>query len=217
MAKPLHEYDFHRSGTRVAPDDVDWDADLYLSEHFTELMAIDYLRVVAIDAYGRIDILVVRDDGYAYPKGVPYPEATAVILAGWKKRSDMLSRTGRLKRRAVDSLVDEMKATGRIKVRMLPDFPGLHRDSSKEEDPAQEEEVEAGFLRNRVSGYGAAIRVERYRTAAEELQAEDPDTFWRIVARADGSDAEVAARRDPVAYVALFMAAADDAGVGTSD
>ena len=74
-----------------------------------------------------------------------------------------------------------------------------------------------GFLRNRVRGYHAGIRVERYRTAAVELRAEDPDTFWRVVARANGSDAEAAAQRDPIAYVALFMAAADDADLETTD
>lgn len=53
--------------------------------------------------------------------------------------------------------------------------------------------------------------MKRYRSAAEQLRVEDPETFERVVAQADGSDAEEAARRDSVAYVALFLAACDDA------
>jgi hypothetical protein len=73
------------------------------------------------------------------------------------------------------------------------------------------------FFRKRARGYRAAFRVEGHRDAAERLRLEDPDTFAQIVAQADGSDAEAAAQRDPVAYVALFMAAAEDVGLETTD
>lgn len=69
------------------------------------------------------------------------------------------------------------------------------------------------FFGRKARGYKAAIRVERYRARAELLREEDPAVFAQILAQADGTDAEDAARRDPVAYVALFMHAADDAGV----
>jgi hypothetical protein len=59
--------------------------------------------------------------------------------------------------------------------------------------------------------------VERYRAAAERLRREDLEAFELVVAQASGSDAEAAAQRDPVAYVALFMAAAQDAGFETTD
>jgi hypothetical protein len=66
------------------------------------------------------------------------------------------------------------------------------------------------FVFGRRNAYRAAIRVERYRRAASQLRANDPDGYWHIIAQADGSEAEQAAHRDPDAYVALFMAAASD-------
>lgn len=73
------------------------------------------------------------------------------------------------------------------------------------------------FLIGRRRSYAAGNRVERYRAAAQMLRVQDPDTYWQIVAQADGSEAEGAARRDPDAYVALFMAAAQDAGVSAPE
>lgn len=65
----------------------------------------------------------------------------------------------------------------------------------------------------RRKSYRAAFRVEQYRAAAQELRRDDPETYWRIVEQATGSDAEAAARRDPDAFAALFLAEARDAGV----
>lgn len=70
-----------------------------------------------------------------------------------------------------------------------------------------------GFISRRRRGYRAAFRVERYRAAAELLRVQDPETYRQIAAQADGSDAEGAARSDPDAYVALFLAEAADMGV----
>jgi hypothetical protein len=61
--------------------------------------------------------------------------------------------------------------------------------------------------------YRAAFRVEQNRAAAQELRRDDPDVYSQILAQATGTDAEEAARRDPDAYVALFLAEARDAGV----
>jgi hypothetical protein len=76
-----------------------------------------------------------------------------------------------------------------------------------------------GFFRKKAAGYKAGVRVERYRSAAVELRERDPTTYAQVLARADGSEAEGAARRDPDAYIALFLAAWDDeAGTpGTSE
>jgi hypothetical protein len=68
------------------------------------------------------------------------------------------------------------------------------------------------FLFGRRRGYRAAFNVERYRRAARQLQTSDPATYEQIVAQADGSEAEHAARRDPDAYVALFLAEANKIG-----
>ncbi len=67
-----------------------------------------------------------------------------------------------------------------------------------------------GFFRRRAAGYRAAVRVERYRAHAAQLREDDPDSYARMLAQADGSDAEGAARRDPDAYVALVLAGLDD-------
>ena len=70
------------------------------------------------------------------------------------------------------------------------------------------------FLFSRRRGYRAAINVERYRFAARQLRMSDPLMFERILVQAEGSHAEDAARRDPEAYVSLFLAEADKAGHG---
>jgi len=67
-----------------------------------------------------------------------------------------------------------------------------------------------GFLRRRAAGYKAAFRVEKYRAAAAELRQSDPSLYNQLLAQAEGGEAEAASRRDPDAYVALFLAAWDD-------
>jgi hypothetical protein len=67
-----------------------------------------------------------------------------------------------------------------------------------------------GFLRKKAAGYKAAVRVEKHRAAAVEMRQHDPETYATVLAQADGSEAEGAARRDPDAYVALFLAAYED-------
>jgi hypothetical protein len=69
------------------------------------------------------------------------------------------------------------------------------------------------LVASRRRGYAAAVKVERHRAAAAMLRQQDPDTYWKIVAQADGSEAEAPARRDPDAYVALFMDSAQRMGV----
>ena len=66
------------------------------------------------------------------------------------------------------------------------------------------------IFRQRMKGYKAAIHVEQYRARAEQLRDHDPALYKQILVQADGTDAEDAARRNPVEYVALFLKAADD-------
>jgi hypothetical protein len=68
------------------------------------------------------------------------------------------------------------------------------------------------MFRGRLRGYRAAFRVETHRAAAEQLRREEPETYRQILAMAEG-EAAVAATKDPDAYVALFLAAAEDEGV----
>jgi hypothetical protein len=69
-------------------------------------------------------------------------------------------------------------------------------------------------LKRKAAGYKAAVRVETNRAAAVELRETDPALYAQVLAQADGSEAEEAARRDPDAYVALFLAAWKDEGGG---
>ena len=74
-----------------------------------------------------------------------------------------------------------------------------------------------GFFSRRKAGYKAAVQVEHFRAASEDLRDNDPDLFRQILQQAAGSEADAAAERDPVAYVALFLSAAEDSGVIGSD
>jgi hypothetical protein len=74
-----------------------------------------------------------------------------------------------------------------------------------------------GLFSERKRSYRAAAQVERYRAAAQELRGNDPDHYSQIVHQAQGSEAVAAAREDPDAYVALFLSAAEEAGVIDGD
>jgi hypothetical protein len=65
---------------------------------------------------------------------------------------------------------------------------------------------------SRRRGYRAAFRVERYRAMAEQLRAEDRETYSQILAQATNTEAQAAAQRDPDAFVALFLAEAASSG-----
>lgn len=69
------------------------------------------------------------------------------------------------------------------------------------------------FLRLRRSRSAIAFRLERLLAAAQELRLADIETYrWVLAQASDG--AEALAQRDPDAYVALFLAAAEDCGYG---
>lgn len=70
-----------------------------------------------------------------------------------------------------------------------------------------------GFFSRRKRGYRAVIRAEQNRAAAEHLRRDNPAMYRQILAQADGTDAEEAARQNPDVYVALFLAEAGDAGI----
>jgi hypothetical protein len=65
-------------------------------------------------------------------------------------------------------------------------------------------------LRSKVRGYKAAIRVEQKRGAAVLLRQTDPLSYETILAMAEGEACD-AARKDPDAYVALFLSFSDEA------
>jgi hypothetical protein len=67
-----------------------------------------------------------------------------------------------------------------------------------------------GFFSGRMRSYRAAMHVEQYRAQAEQLRAEEPELYQEILSRAEGTEAEDAARRHPDEYVALFLKAAAD-------
>ena len=69
------------------------------------------------------------------------------------------------------------------------------------------------LFRRRKESYRAAARVEEHREAAQALRTDHPEMYSNIVEQAKGTAAEAAAQRDPDAFVALFLAQAQDAGV----
>lgn len=72
-----------------------------------------------------------------------------------------------------------------------------------------------GFFSRRKAGYRAVIRSEQQRKAAEDLRRNNPELYREILAQADGTEAEEAARANPDVYVALFLAEAEDARYST--
>ena len=71
----------------------------------------------------KLGILEGRNDGYVYPTAstvTPVRAARDIVIG--RRLSALLTRTGRLDRRAIKSLADEMRANGRIRAKMLPDF-----------------------------------------------------------------------------------------------
>jgi hypothetical protein len=61
-------------------------------------------------------------------------------------------------------------------------------------------------------GFREAYRIEKWREAALILREEDPARYERIIANAPPEIAE-AVEKDSDAFVALFLASANDAGV----
>jgi hypothetical protein len=62
------------------------------------------------------------------------------------------------------------------------------------------------------TGFREEYRIEKWREAAVILRRENPKRYERIVAGAPPEIAE-AVEKDPDAFVALFLASANDAGV----
>jgi hypothetical protein len=66
------------------------------------------------------------------------------------------------------------------------------------------------FVFSRWSSYRAAFRVEAWRSRAEALRRDNPELYGQILAQAASDpEAGAAASRDPDAYVALWLEAAD--------
>jgi hypothetical protein len=66
------------------------------------------------------------------------------------------------------------------------------------------------FVVSRWSAYRAGLQVEVWRAKAEAIRREDPELYHRILAEAaSDANAASAAARDPDAYVALWLAAAN--------
>ncbi len=65
--------------------------------------------------------------------------------------------------------------------------------------------------------YRAGFQVAQYRAAAEELRVTDPETYSQILSHAEEGEPEEVARRDPDAFVALFLASAADLGYETPE
>lgn len=208
----IEEWDFRHCGH----DDPTYDneADLFFMAHFTTAVAVDAIRLQILSTFIEKGFATVDDDR----EYVRFGSFGDQYLAGWRRATSRWSRGGRFERKVVESLRRENRKYGKLKLTILPP-PGRQR-TAEFDRPARvtpNDGVEAtGFVSRKKAGYAAAVRVERYRGAAEALRRDDPATYARVLQQADGSEAEDAAARDPDAYVALFLAAASDAGVSES-
>jgi hypothetical protein len=64
----------------------------------------------------------------------------------------------------------------------------------------------------KLRSYRAGFRAEKWRAAAEQLREDDPQLYQRILSEAT-PEVEDAVRKDPDAFVALWLASAKDVGV----
>lgn len=70
------------------------------------------------------------------------------------------------------------------------------------------------LLVSRRRSYRAAWTVETWRARAVQMREDNPELYDQILAQAQADDeTAVAAHRDPDAYVALWLAAANDTAV----
>lgn len=113
---------------RIAPG-----VELFLSTHFTDVLAVDYLRIVFVKGLVESGIGELSDDK-EYVTLYPGGEAIIRHMTSWR---DSLSSDGRFRRRIVKSLVREWEKYGRLKFTIMPadmkkQFPGLFEDATAE-------------------------------------------------------------------------------------
>lgn len=130
--KNIEDWDFRswtsplRAGTE--PTVIrDFAQDLFLMEHFTEVIAVDHARLVILD------ILIRNAVGELSPNKEdvilhPGEEAVLQAMSSWR---DALTSEGRFHRRIVKSLVREWNNNRKLRFTILPtnmreQFPGLY-------------------------------------------------------------------------------------------
>jgi hypothetical protein len=108
----IEDWDF----SRCDPGSPDYDvqADLFLSQHYVEVIAIDGLRTQDIVALVKAGIAAPTGDG----RHVQLVESGDQLLAGWKSASSRFTRKGHLHRRIVESLRREHRKHGRIRIEL---------------------------------------------------------------------------------------------------
>lgn len=108
----------------------DTGAERFLSTHFTEVIAVDYARIVLLDTLIKHGVGELSDDK-EYVMLHPGGESVVRHMSSWR---DLLTQDARFQRRVVKSLVREWEKYGRLKFTIMPpdmreQFPGLFADS----------------------------------------------------------------------------------------
>ncbi len=103
----------------------DVEGDLFLSENFTDVLAVDAVRTQVIGALLDGGLAELEDDR----EHVRLDEHGDDYLSGVKSGRSRFTRDGRLERRVIESLRRENAKYGRLRCRIpLPPMPGLTRD-----------------------------------------------------------------------------------------
>lgn len=111
--------------TRTPEDLIDPDVDLFLMEHFFEVILVDHARIHILDSLLKAGYAEVTPN-----KEVLLTDFGATVLPHVTGLRDLLTSSGRLHRRVVKSLVREWRANETLKFTILPpemrrEFPGL--------------------------------------------------------------------------------------------
>ena len=121
--------DFTRARHDAPAESRDFEADLYLTENYLELLACDYLRALEVKALLEQKLVKRVPDGADPTDGlrdsiVPAEGVSVDVLRsylrGFRSAHSRFSRSSRQARDVTSGMIDELDNTGRIRVALLP-------------------------------------------------------------------------------------------------
>ncbi len=137
--KNIEDWDFRtwRSPLRDGGSSFADPINLFLSEHFNEVLVVDFVRLNILKTIldnGLGELTPDKSDVLLTPEG----EAALPYVTSWR---DLFTSDGRRHRRIVRSLVREWRKNGRLRFTILPpnmeeDLPGLFGGSGLQDNPS---------------------------------------------------------------------------------
>jgi hypothetical protein len=111
--------DFARA--EIGAPDFDVETSAYLTDHYVEINAIELIRISTLATLKEAGFAEPYGTGLMYPTGSMNQRVLSNVLAGMRGGvRTRLTGTGRLERRAVESLRQELMRTGSMRVRLIP-------------------------------------------------------------------------------------------------